>query len=67
MREDFEKRNPEVATKIAVYGVAIPKNCPMMWCSTLGAGAERIATNSNKTGDSVKVSEDGTVEILGGK
>jgi predicted aconitase len=49
VREDFEKRNPEVAKKIADYGVAIPKNCPMMWCSTPGAGAERIATNSNKT------------------
>ena len=36
VREDFEKRNPEVAKKIADYGVAIPKNCPMMWCSTLG-------------------------------
>lgn len=47
--EDFEKRNPEIAKKIKGYGVAIPKNCPMMWCSTPVAGAERVATNSNKT------------------
>ena len=49
VKEDFEKRNPEIANKIAGYGISIPKNCPMMWCSTPGTGAERIATNSNKT------------------
>ena len=47
--EDFEKRNPEIAKKIKGYGVVIPKNCPMMWCSTPVSGAERVATNSNKT------------------
>ena len=49
VRADFEKRNPELAQKLADMGVSIPKNCPMMWCSTPVEGAERIATNSNKT------------------
>jgi hypothetical protein len=31
------------------YGVSIPINCPMMWCSTPVEGAELVATNSNKT------------------
>lgn len=49
VRADFEKRNPELAKKLSAMGVSIPKNCPMMWCSTPVQGAERVATNSNKT------------------
>ncbi len=49
VRADFEKRNPDMAEKLKAYGVALPINCPMMWCSTPVSGAERVATNSNKT------------------
>ena len=49
VRADFEKRNPDMVEKLRGYGVSLAINCPMMWCSTPGAGAERIATNSNKT------------------
>jgi predicted aconitase len=49
VREDFEKRNPELVEKLKGYGVGFPINCPMMWCSTPVSGSERIATNSNKT------------------
>lgn len=49
VKEAFEKRNPEVAKKLEGYGVSIPICCPMMWCSTPVEGAERVATNSNKT------------------
>ena len=38
--------NPEVAKKLEGYGVSIPINCPMMWCSTPVEGAELVATNS---------------------
>lgn len=49
VRADFEKRNPDIVKKLDAYGVGRPINCPMMWCSTPVAGAERVATNSNKT------------------
>lgn len=49
VKNDFEKRNPELVKKLDSYGVLRPINCPMMWCSTPVSGAERIATNSNKT------------------
>jgi predicted aconitase len=49
VRDDFEKRNPALFKELIGYGVAFPINCPMMWCSTPVAGAERVATNSNKT------------------
>ncbi|MGL1889668.1 MAG: aconitase X catalytic domain-containing protein [Reichenbachiella sp.] len=49
VKQDFEKRNPEMVEKLDGYGVSRPINCPMMWCSTPVAGAERVATNSNKT------------------
>ncbi len=49
IKDAFEKKNPEVAKKLKEYGVSIPVNCPMMWCSTPVEGAERVATNSNKT------------------
>jgi len=49
VKQDFEKRNPEIAKKLDSYGVTRPINCPMMWCSTPVSGAERVATNSNKT------------------
>ena len=49
VRADFIKRNAKMAGKLKELGVALPINCPMMWCSTPVAGAERIATNSNKT------------------
>ena len=47
--EHFQKDNPELAKKLKSYGVSIPINCPMMWCSTPVEGAELVATNSNKT------------------
>jgi hypothetical protein len=49
VRADFEKRNSEIVKKLDGYGVGRPINCPMMWCSTPVSGAERVATNSNKT------------------
>jgi predicted aconitase len=49
VKDAFEKRNPEVAKKLTAFGVSIPINCPMMWCSTPVEGAELVATNSNKT------------------
>ena len=49
VKKDFEEKNPEVARKLKNYGVSIPVNCPMMWCSTPVEGAELVATNSNKT------------------
>ena len=49
VKDAFEKRNPEVAKKLKEYDVSIPINCPMMWCSTPVEGAERVATNSNKS------------------
>jgi hypothetical protein len=49
IKEAFEKKNPDVAKKLKGYGVSIPVSCPMMWCSTPVEGAERVATNSNKT------------------
>lgn len=49
VKQDFEKRNPEMVKKLDSYGVTRPINCPMMWCSTPVSGAERVATNSNKT------------------
>jgi predicted aconitase len=49
VKKAFEKKNPEVASKLKAYGVSIPLNCPMMWCSTPVEGAELVATNSNKT------------------
>ena len=49
VKEAFQKKNPEVAKKLDGYGVSIPINCPMMWCSTPVEGAELVATNSNKT------------------
>jgi predicted aconitase len=49
VRADFIKRNAKMAAKLKELGVALPINCPMMWCSTPVSGAERIATNSNKT------------------
>ena len=49
VKDAFEKKNPEVAKKLDSYGVSIPINCPMMWCSTPVEGAELVATNSNKT------------------
>jgi predicted aconitase len=49
VRADFIKRNAKMAATLKELGVALPINCPMMWCSTPVSGAERIATNSNKT------------------
>ena len=49
IKDAFEKQNPEVAKKLKGYGVGIPVNCPMMWCSTPVEMNERVATNSNKT------------------
>ncbi len=49
VKDAFEKRNPEVAKKLKQFGVSIPINCPMMWCSTPIEGAELVATNSSKT------------------
>ena len=49
VKDAFEKRNPELAKKLEEIGVAIPINCPMMWCSTPVQMNERVATNSNKT------------------
>jgi predicted aconitase len=49
VKNAFEKKNPKVAKKLKEYGVSIPLNCPMMWCSTPVEGAELVATNSNKT------------------
>jgi predicted aconitase len=49
VKQDYEKRNPEMVKKLDAFGVARPINCPMMWCSTPVSGAERVATNSNKT------------------
>ena len=49
MKKAFEEKNPEVAKKLQEFGVSIPVNCPMMWCSTPVEGAELVATNSNKT------------------
>jgi predicted aconitase len=49
VKQDFEKRNADLAKKLDSYGVTRPINCPMMWCSTPVSGGERVATNSNKT------------------
>lgn len=49
IKDAFEKQNPDVAKKLKGYGVGIPVNCPMMWCSTPVEMNERVATNSNKT------------------
>jgi len=49
VKQAFEERNPELARKLKDFGVSIPINCPMMWCSTPVEGAELVATNSNKT------------------
>ena len=49
VKERFQKDNPELTKKLESYGVSIPINCPMMWCSTPVEGAELVATNSNKT------------------
>jgi len=49
VKDAFQKKNPDVAKKLEGYGVSIPINCPMMWCSTPVEGAELVATNSNKT------------------
>ena len=49
VKKAFEEQNRETAKKLEGYGVSIPINCPMMWCSTPIEGAELVATNSNKT------------------
>jgi predicted aconitase len=49
VKKAFEQKNPDVSAKLKEYGVSIPINCPMMWCSTPVEGAELVATNSNKT------------------
>jgi predicted aconitase len=49
VKNAFEEKNPEIAKKLKGFGVSIPINCPMMWCSTPVEGAELVATNSNKT------------------
>ncbi len=49
VKDAFGKRNPELAKKLEAFGVSIPINCPMMWCSTPVEMNERVATNSNKT------------------
>ena len=49
VRDAFEKKNPEVAQKMRQYGVSIPANCPMMWCSTPVDDAQLVATDSNKS------------------
>jgi len=49
VKERFEHKNPDLAKKLYAYGATVPINCPMMWCSTPVEGAERVATNSNKT------------------
>ena len=49
VKKAFEEKNADTAKKLKGYGVSIPINCPMMWCSTPIEGAELVATNSNKT------------------
>jgi predicted aconitase len=49
VKDAFEKKNPEVAQKLTDYGVSIPANCPMMWCSTPIDDAQLVATDANKS------------------
>ena len=49
VKRAFEMRNPELADRLYAFGVSIPANCPMMWCSTPLEDAELVATDSNKT------------------
>jgi predicted aconitase len=47
--DHFKKKNPDLAKKLAEYGVVITLNCPMMYLSTPLEADELVATNSNKT------------------
>jgi predicted aconitase len=47
--DDFTKKNPELAKKMAEHEVVMTLNCPMMYLSTPLEADELVATNSNKT------------------
>jgi predicted aconitase len=47
--EQFKSENPEVAKKMADYGIIMTRNCPMMHLVTPLLDREIVVTNSNKT------------------
>lgn len=49
VKDDFISRNKELYEKLVGYGVKFPLCCPLMWCTSPVADAEKIATSSNKT------------------
>jgi predicted aconitase len=47
--DELEQKKPELAKKMADYGIVTALNCPMMYLSTPLEADELVATNSNKT------------------